>query len=117
MVARSARARRTADSVVTVSGYAGTGSGVAVLNGQTVFIKALQPLVIVIVRASRVFLQTLLGLLTAGTVVPQLLPASDWLHLLYKCASLSVAATGICVIQNLIELLGKFDQSHPTLTA
>jgi len=82
-----------------------------------VYLKALQPITIILVRAGRVFLQTLLGLLTAGTVAPSLLPAADFTHLLLKCASLSVGASVICVIQNLIELLGKFDQSHPTLTA
>lgn len=81
-----------------------------------VIIKVVQPLMIILVRATRVFLQTLLGLMTAGTVVPKALPAADFIHLVILCSSLSVAASGICVIQNAIELLGKIDQKYPTLS-
>ena len=85
-------------------------------NHPDVIIKVVQPLMIILVRATRVFLQTLLGLMTAGTVAPKALPAADFLHLVILCSSLSVAASGICVIQNAIELLGKIDQKYPTLS-
>lgn len=81
-----------------------------------IIIKVVQPLAIIVIRALRVFLQTLLGLLTAGMVAPKALPASDFWHLLILCASLSAAPAGVCVIQNAIELLGKLDQAYPTLT-
>jgi len=32
-------------------------------------------------------------------------------------ASVAVGATVICILQNAVELLGRYDQSHPTLTA
>lgn len=44
------------------------------------------------------------------------MPASDFFHVMMTSASISVGASVFCVIQNVIELLGKFDQSHPTLT-
>ena len=81
-----------------------------------VIIKVVQPLMIILVRASRVFLQTLLGLLSAGMVAPKLLPVADFNHLLISCASLSVASAVVCVIQNAIELLGRLDQKFPTLS-
>jgi len=103
---------------VTVSASTmGTGPGTIVTAaGQAnIVVKVVQPFVIVGVRAMRVFLQTLLGLTTAGLVTPKALPAQDFVHLLVLCASLSVAPAVICVLQNVGELLAKFDQSHPTL--
>jgi hypothetical protein len=81
-----------------------------------VIIKVVQPLMIITVRAARVFLQTLMGLLTAGTVAPKALPAADFAHLLLLCASLSVAPAAYCIGQNALELLGKLDQKYPTLS-
>ncbi len=104
---------------VVVPATTGTGSGtIQTPTGQAnIIIKVVEPLTLVLVRATRVFLQTLLGLVTAGLVAPKALPASDFVNLLALCASLSLAPAVICIIQNLIELLGRFDQSHPTLTA
>lgn len=82
-----------------------------------VYLKVIEPVTIVGVRALRTFLQTLLGLLTAGLISPTTLGASDFGHLLLTCASLSVAPAVICIIQNVIELMAKFDQSHPTMTS
>jgi len=107
--------------VVTVPATAisGTGPGTIITPaGQAnVVVKVIQPLTIIVVRALRVFLQTLLGLTTAGLVTPKALPAQDFVHLLVLCASLSLAPAVICIIQNMIELLARFDQSNPTLTA
>jgi hypothetical protein len=110
----------SAPLVVTVAANRRTGSGMNVTTQTSppdIIVKVVQPLVIICVRALRVFLQTLLGLLSAGTVAPKLLPAADFMHLLGICASLSVAATVVCVIQNAIELLAALDQKFPTLSA
>lgn len=105
---------------VTVSSMAlgmGTGSGTIITpTGQpNIIIKVVQPLMLVFVRATRVFLQTLLGLVTAGLAAPKALPTQDFMHLLVLCASLSLAPAVVCIIQNTIELLGKLDQAYPTL--
>jgi hypothetical protein len=78
-------------------------------------VKVIEPIVIIAVRAGRVYLQTLLGLLTAGLAKPTLLGAADFIHLFGMCASLSLAPAVVCVVQNVIELMAKFDQSHPTI--
>jgi hypothetical protein len=83
------------------------------IGHSNVVIQIVRPLTIITVRALRVFLQTLLATLTAA--VTGVLPAQDFFHLLISCASISVASAVFCVIQNVIELLAKFDQSHPTL--
>ncbi len=103
---------------VPATAMSGTGPGTIVTaSGQpNIVIKVVQPLGLVLVRAARVFLQTLLGLLTAGLVTPKALPASDFMHLLILCASLSLAPAVVCIVQNAIELLGRLDQAYPTLT-
>jgi hypothetical protein len=106
-------------TIVTIpatSSGSGT-SGLVTSEGHPIFVKVIGPATLILVRASRVFIQTVLGLLSAGTVAPTLLPAPDFLHLLAKCASLSVAAAVVCVLQSMVELLTKFDQRNPTLAA
>lgn len=107
--------------VVTVSSNslpASSEAGVIVtpMGQPNVYLKVVEPITIVGVRALRTFLQALLGLLTAGLVSPSTLGAKDFLHLLATCASLAVAPAVVCIIQNVIELTARFDQKHPTFT-
>ena len=101
----------------------GTGSGQEPANHavlQTpdglpnIEVKIIQPLTLIAVRALRVFIQSILALITAGPATG-LITATDFWHLFLKCASLSVAAAGVCVLQNAIELLARFDQTNPKL--
>lgn len=108
--------------VVTVSAASvppsiAQGTLITPVGQPNVTLKIVQPVTIIAVRAFRTFLQTLLGLLTAGLISPSTLGASDFLHLLGMCASLSLAPAIICIIQNMIELAARFDQSHPTITS
>ncbi len=107
--------------VVTVASTSalGTGSGlVETPMGQpNIFVKVIDPFKVVMVRAGRTFLQTLLATLLGAVTVPAALGATDFSHALLHGASLSVGATVICIIQNLVELLNNLDQSHPTLTS
>lgn len=104
---------------VTVPGtvMSGTGPGTIITKAgdANIVVKVVQPIVIILVRATRVFLQTLLGLVTAGLAAPKALPAQDFMHLLVLCASLSLAPAVVCIVQNMIELLTKLDQAYPTL--
>lgn len=107
----------TIPTVVTVAASsltAGRREGDPPLAKAEVRFHVMQPLTIVLVRGLRTFLQTLLGTLSAGMV--GVLPVGDFYHLMLMSASVSVASGVISLIQNLIELLGKFDQSHPNLT-
>lgn len=78
-----------------------------------VIVKAIQPMIIVLVRAARTFLQVLVGLLTAGAtgMGSGVLPVGDFATLLKVSASLAVAPAVVSIIQNVIELLAKMDQS------
>lgn len=103
--------------VVTVSSSSGTGgSGPVIPSGTPIILRVISPFVIVLVRAARVYLQTLVGLLTVGGVAPDAIPYSTFIELLTTSALLSIAPAAIAVIQNLIELLTRFDQTSPTLS-
>lgn len=82
-----------------------------------VIIKALNPVWIVLVRALRVYLQTLVGLLSAGAtgMAGSVLPAGDFLHMIKVCAGLSLASAIMCALQNTLELLGNIDKHAPEL--
>lgn len=84
-----------------------------------VVVKAIQLVMIIIVRGVRTFLQVLVGLLTAGAtgLGSGVLPVGDFTMLLKVSASLAIAPAVVSIIQNTIELLAKLDQTAPTLRA
>jgi hypothetical protein len=72
------------------------------------------------VRTVRVYLQSLLGFLTAAgtgyaTAIGVVMPVGDFGHLFVVSASLAVAPAAFTLLQNVIELLAKIDASNPTL--
>lgn len=88
----------------------------------SVAIVLMTPVKIVVVRALRVYLQTLVGLLTAlgsgvAASVGVTLTAGDFWHLLAACSSIAVAPAVISAITNTVELLARWDASHPELRA
>ncbi len=99
--------RRSTDEPMTAS----------VPGHESVVVKILTPVTIIAVRAGRVFVQSVLGGLTMSTGIKAVgaVPALDFLHILVIAASFAVGTTTVCVLQNILELLTKFDQSHPTL--
>jgi hypothetical protein len=87
-----------------------------------VIVVLMTPIKIVVVRAFRVYLQTRVGLLTAlgsgvAATVGVTLTAGDFWHLLAACSSISIAPAIISAITNTVELLAKWDASHPELRA
>lgn len=76
---------------------------------------------IVLVRAGRVYLQGLLGFLTANmtgaTEAVTGVPMGDFASKCAIAASLAVAPTVLSLIQNVIELLARMDQKSPQLRA
>jgi hypothetical protein len=76
---------------------------------------------IVLVRASRVYLQGLIGFLTANTSgateAVTGIPMGDFGHQITVAASLAVAPAVLAVLMNVVELLARLDQSHPSMRA
>lgn len=90
--------------------------------GHPLVLHVVRPIVVIGIRAARVFLQTVLGILTGTTVLPavapqfDIVPAAEFGDRLILAAGLSVAAVAVNVIWNLLELVTKLDQKYPTLT-
>lgn len=69
---------------------------------------------IILVRCTRVYLQTILGLLSAGGLgmVPGWMPG-ELVSNLSSAAMLSLAPVAFTFLQNSIELLARWDESNP----
>ncbi len=84
---------------------------------KTVDFKFIAPFKLVLVRVVRTYLQSLLGLLTAGLAggAAGMIPFADFSDLLVKSASLAIAPTVVAAIQNVLEILAKLDETKPEL--
>jgi hypothetical protein len=92
----------------------------------SVTIVSMPPWKIVLVRASRVYLQAILTFLTAngtgatakvGEVIGLAIPVMDFYQVLLMSASMAVAPAVGSILQNTIELLAKLDATNPALRA
>lgn len=69
---------------------------------------------VIFTRTARVYMQTFMGLLGAGmTGVDGGILPNDFASLALKCAQLSVAAAGVTLGQNILEILGRLDEKAP----
>lgn len=73
------------------------------------------PFVAAGIRFVNVFLTVLLGILT-GAMATNVIPATDFVHLLWKCIGLSVAGATIGLIKDLITIFTRLEQKYPLLT-
>jgi hypothetical protein len=84
-------------------------------NLPEVIYKAMSPLAIIAVRALRVYLQTAVGLVTAGSLATNLMPAaaalSDWKVAL----GMALGPALVCAAQNTLELLARIDEKLPQM--
>lgn len=71
---------------------------------------------IIVVRSLRVFGQAFMGGLTAGGVGTQLLNAGSG-GVVKSALILAASSAAFTAIQNAVELLAKFDESHPQFRA
>jgi hypothetical protein len=91
-------------------------------QANSVTVVLMTPLKIIAVRATRVYLQTLVGLLGAfgsgaAAMVGVNITAGDFFHTVVVCAGLSVMPAAMSVLQNTLELFKKLDASYPELRA
>ena len=87
-----------------------------------VVIVVMAPLKIIAVRALRVYLQTLIGLLGAfgigvASEVGVTMTAGNFWHTLVACGSLALAPAIMSILQNTLELLAKVDATLPQVRA
>jgi hypothetical protein len=84
----------------------------------SVAVVLMTPVRIIGVRAARVYLQTLIGLLGAfglgvATDVGVTMTAGTFWHTLVACGSLALAPAIMSILQNTVELLAQVDASSP----
>jgi hypothetical protein len=90
------------------------------LNDATPEIRAvtfefIAPFKLVLVRVVRTYLQTLLGLLTAGMAggAAGIIPFNDFQDLFIKSVTLAIAPAVVSALQNVLEIMAKLDATHP----
>jgi len=105
-------------TAVVVSASAEHGQTLATPPGvPDVLVKVVTPLVAILVRAAKAYLQTLVGLLSAAGLgmASSTLPAGDFIHTLKVCAGLSVASGVMSLLTNVTLLLTVLGDKFPTL--
>lgn len=69
-----------------------------------------------LVRFINAFLTMLVALTSAG-MTTNIIPAKDFMDLVLKCATLSVAGAGLGLMKDLVTIFGKLEQKIPLLRA
>lgn len=103
-------------TIPSTSSASGAGGVVSAQSNYPIVLKVIHPLMVIGIRASKVYLVVLLSVLGGDAIAPSLLPASDFAGLFATGAKLAIGALVINVITNLIELLTRLDQKYPTIT-
>lgn len=116
------------DTVVVVPdrGQIDDGTRGATPSGQAdIEVKAINPVMMVLIRGARTYLQALIGFAAVGVAVGGLpgyspadaIPLATLGQKLWISAQLAVAPAVVSLLQNGLELIAKLDQSAPTLRA
>ena len=103
----------------------GTGDGsklptgaIATTQGEhepNLIVQVISPLVAILVRSINTYITILVGLVAAG-MTSNVIPASDFLHLVYKCAGLAVAGAAFGFLKDLVTVFGRLEQRFPLAT-
>ena len=73
------------------------------------------PMVAIFVRFANTYFTTLVGLVGAG-LMSDAIPAADFLHLVLRCAQLSVAGAGFGLLKDLVTVFGRLENKYPLMT-
>lgn len=110
----------TPASAVVVSSTAYKGQVLDTAFGHPdIVVTVITPLVAILIRATKAYVQTLLGLLAAGGLgmASSTLPPGDFVHTLKVCAGLSVASGVMSLLTNISVLLTALGDRFPILKA
>jgi hypothetical protein len=78
-------------------------------------IRVVTPLMAIVVRFANAYLTMLVGLIGVG-MTSNAIPAPDFLHLVLKCAGLSIAGAGFGLLKDLVTVCGKLEGKYPLMT-
>lgn len=108
----------TPSTAIVISNTAPQGQMIATPRGQPdIIVRVVTPLAAILIRASKAYLQTLIGLLSAaGFGVTILTPKpGDFFATLQLCAGLAVASGVMSLLTNTTLLLTALGDKFPTL--
>jgi len=80
-----------------------------------IIVNVVQPIVALFVRFANVYIGNLVGLLAAG-MTSNAIPATDFWHLVLKCASLAIAGAVVLSLKDIVTVTAKLEQKFPLLT-
>ena len=93
----------------------GTASKIEGAGTGGVEIVVVNPISLLAVRVLRTYVQTLLGILTIAALPQTLIQFKDFTDLLIQASVVSLAPALISLLQNVLEVLAKLDQTKPEL--
>lgn len=113
---------------VTIIGGTGDGSkpsrGIDLLGGTiattpgsqpNLLVTVVSPILAIVVRFANAFF-TMLVALVGAAMTSNVIPADDFLHLVLKCATLSVAGAGLGALKDIVTIFGRLEGKFPLLT-
>jgi hypothetical protein len=74
------------------------------------------PALAIFIRFANTYFTTLVGLVGAGLVEPTVIPAHDFMHLVWRCAGLAVAGAGFGLLKDLVTVFGRLEGKYPLAT-
>ena len=102
----------TGDGRAMPSGVEATTPGA---NQPNIVVNVVGPVMAISIRFVNTFLTSLLGILT-GAMATDVIPASDFFELLWKCAGLSVAGAIVGLIKDCITIFSRLEQKNPLIS-
>jgi hypothetical protein len=82
--------------------------------GSRIDLVKMQPIVAILIRAARTYLQSLIGFL-ALLMTTDIVPLDGFADAFVTAASWAVAPAAIALLHNLVELLGRLDETAPQI--
>lgn len=80
-----------------------------------IVITVITPLMAIVVRFLNAYFTMLVGLIAAG-MTSNIIPASDFMSLVWTCAKLSIAGAGLGALKDCVTVFGRLEQKYPLAT-
>ncbi len=84
-------------------------------SSPNLIITVVTPLMAISIRFANAYLTALVGLVLAG-MTSNIIPANDFVSLVGRCATLSLAGPGVSLAKDLITVLGRLERKYPLAT-
>lgn len=84
-------------------------------NQPNLLVTVISPLAAIGIRFVNTYLTVLAGLVAAG-LTSEIIPHTDFIALVLRCAGLSVAGAGVGLLKDLVTIFGRLEHKFPLLT-